>query len=232
MDKLLNFGQRARAGWDSVSSGSASTSGGDYKGQSRPLTRELVGEPMQASLVILGKPLDETIMKKYLPRTGLRSHELFHWMAWFAFNCDDEQFEFRMAELDVVQDAADGTKKIKGKFTKMSDEGVRDLLETHGWAVVEKKETDFPQLSPQAVFEQTERNSLNGRDYDPLNRNCQHWVKELCQSLGYTVTSEDLGEKGGWVHVAQCAVVEAKLKMDEKTGKIDGPGEKKCGVKL
>jgi len=192
-----------------------------------PITKEKVTEKTPASCIILGKPLDREMVQYFLPRVGLEDILLFHWMAFFVFEDpeDPDYPECRMAELDVEEDH-NKKKIIKGKFTKMDPIYIKDLLDNHGWKVVQQKAQFTNSLSPAEVFKATMSSPMNGKEYDPVNYNCQHWVKRLCNQFNYCITAQDLGEAGGWVHIGVQAVRDYPAKLGQKLGEKKGKTSK------
>merc|ERR1712217_811583 len=95
---------------------------------------------------------------------------------------------------------------IKAAVSDMTPHALRTVVnDEFGWKGVEKQENAFSPKSPEDVWDEAHNLNMNGTQYDPVNNNCQNWVKQLCDKLGYTVKAEDLGEKGGWGQIIALA---------------------------
>jgi len=201
-----------------VAAGSAASSGsaGRYKGQSAPLVDERTEKKTVASVVVLGKPLDEEVVHQFMPYSGMLDHHLFHWMLWFVFEYanDPENPESRLAELTTKD--VDGKKIIKAQFTKMEIVDALELVKEHGWQVIEDHEHAFPELSPKDVFDAAMSNPMNEQEYRPIVYNCQQWVKETCESLGCTIQATDLAQGGGIAHIGVRVISETPAKIARK----------------
>jgi len=204
------------------------------------LTRETDREVRAVDLLVLQKPLDADIVRKLLPAMSRDAPAIQHWAILAIFHPPSDamqhELEIRMCELDVGTDATadddnrqaaglgDGGKVIRSLYSKVELAGLKKLFEDKQYKVLFPVEEPYQiQASPLGLKELGEQISLNGKAYDAVGCNCQHWAKEFLLKLGLECPVHDLHQAGGWAFIAGLPAVELGLmsltQLEEKKQK-------------
>jgi hypothetical protein len=186
------------------------------------MTKERVTEKTPAHACVFGIPLNHLMLHMVLPVSSVMDKTLFHWACLVVFDDGDEEHaderEVRLCELGVKDTGKE--KIIVPSYTSFANfRELRELMVAQEWLVVE--EFSVPDLSPAELFAHVQDVSLNGHVYDPVGENCQRWVKELTECMGYTMQANDLGEAGGWGYCLTSLAIQpalkcAAIKIDKK----------------